>query len=166
MKKIILLFLLLIGIILIGAGCGKNSAQGFYESYCKTYINHFQDNFVEYLESGTEGAKAMGGYFETMEECIEENTGREQAMVDACEKYGGGDCNEVIKNTRDTVRKGMTMSGCKDLWGAAYCGAYNPDKAANAEISSEDLASLTQIYTKCMAEIDQLCSDLPQSVNW
>ncbi len=159
--------LLLAGLVLIGGGCGGDSASSFYKSYCELYVNSFQDNLVEYFDSGIEGAKTIGGgYFESVEECVQEKVSQEESTIQACQEYSKGDCSQEMDKMREVAKKIMTCQGCIDFWGGAYCGMYNPDKAADFGVAPEEVAQAAQIYTECMAEIDQLCGDLPQSVNW
>jgi len=159
--------LLLAGLVLVGGGCGEDNARSFYKSYCELYVNSFQDNLVEYFESGIEGAKTIGGgYFETVEECVQEKIAQEESAVQSCQEYSRGDCSQEMDKMREVAKKVMTRQGCTNFWGGAYCGMYNPDKAADLGATPEEVAQAAQIYAKCMAEIDQLCGDLPQSVDW
>ncbi|MFW6149411.1 MAG: hypothetical protein ACOC6D_06105, partial [Atribacterota bacterium] len=114
-----------------------------------------------------EGAKTIGdGYFENAEECVQEKIAQEENTAQACQKYSKGDCSQEIDKMREVARNIMTRQGCTDFWGGSYCSIYNPDKAEELGATPEEKASLIQIYAECMAEIDQLCGDLPQSVNW
>ncbi len=169
MKKIYFFIpiLLLAVLVLIGGGCGGESAKSFYKNYCEIHVNSFQDNLVEYFDGSIEGAKTIGGgYFETVEECVQKKTEQEESVFQACQEYGKMDCSQEIDKLREVAKKIITLQGCIDFWGGAYCGMYNPDKAADLGATADEIAAATQIYTECMAEINDLCGDLPKSINW
>lgn len=180
-SKFIVLALLLI-LVLIGAGC-SGSPKSFYKKVCKRAIP-FQEKLDDFY--GSSGSDF--GYYDDIDECIEESLEKEEEMYEEClyqeclEEEDEDECDDVKKdkgykgleklvdaeNCQETIDKIRefaadiyTKGGCEDMYGSA-CSAYKSNVETSKYLSVRELSEMEDQYDECMEDIIKLCEDLPE----
>ncbi len=179
--KFVILVLLLI-LVLIGAGCSK-SPKSFYKKVCKTAVP-FQEKLDDFYGSGGSDF----GYYDDVDECIEECLEKEQELYEEClyqeclkeededkcddakkdKGYKGlekladpEDCQETIDKIREFTAEVYTREGCEDMYGVK-CVSYKPSVESKKYLSSREISEMEDQYDDCMKDIEELCGDLPE----
>lgn len=140
--KIFSAIALLMALVLIGAMC--SSTKSFYKKACKISLP-FQEKLEDFYGYG----ESDFGYYDDIDECIEESIEAEEEMYENCMDIEDDDeeeCNEMVEEWREFIAEILTIEGCEDFYGQ-QCEYY--------EKGSND-------YDDCMDEIEELCEDLPK----
>ncbi|KPJ55103.1 hypothetical protein AMJ47_01090 [Parcubacteria bacterium DG_72] len=179
--KFAVLALLLI-LVLIGAGCFK-SPKSFYKKVCKAAVP-FQEKLDDFYGS----AGSDFGYYDDVDECIEESLEKEEEVYEEClyqeclkeededecddvkkdKGYKGleklvdaEDCQETIDEVREFTAEIYTRDGCEDIYGTE-CADYELTTEAKKYLSSREISEMQDQYDNCMEDIKELCGDLPE----
>ena len=179
--KFVILILLLV-LVLIGASCSK-SPKSFYKKICKAAVP-FQEKLDDFY--GSSGSDF--GYYDDVDECIEESLEKEQELYEEClyqeclkeededecddvkkdKGYKGleklvdvEDCQETIDEIRGAIAEVYTKDGCEDIY-KTECAGYKLTSEAKEYLGSKEISEMEDQYDDCMRDIKELCEDLPE----
>lgn len=141
MKKIkfIFLALLLIALVSVGFGCTK-SPRAFYKRACKISVP-FQEKLAEFYDS----ADLEVGFYDDVEECVEDSLEIEEEAYENClDEEDEEECQERIDDWRESIMEMLTKDGCEDLY-STQCKYISSTKERN----------------DCEERVEELCEDLP-----
>ncbi|MCK5459922.1 hypothetical protein KAI52_02310 [Candidatus Parcubacteria bacterium] len=144
----------------------KVSMEGFFKEYCGIYVNKFQSRDLKSYrieESGNMGY----GYYESIDECIEEMLKIDKLAEDACEQYGkasGIDCGEAMFARQENFKKNMTQSGCVENGKSNRCFLFDTSQSRWADASADQTREANIKYSECLQKVEYACAELPK--NW
>ncbi len=148
MKKLIFVIpaLLILALVLIGAGCFQKSPESFYKKVCKTAID-----FSEELEDVLDQEFAMLEGEDDLDDCIDDMIDQEEDLYDECmdEEDDEDVCDEVVENYRSIIENFLTRQGCATIY-SSYCTMH--------QITGE-----YDDFNECMDDIKDICKTLPRS---
>ncbi|MBU0596553.1 hypothetical protein KJ641_04150 [Patescibacteria group bacterium] len=172
MKKIILIFGIL---ILTGGGCAnsdldktkitKIDMQSFFTEYCDIYVNNYQSRDLE--SYGIEITNDMGvGYYNDVDECVQEMLKIDQSSENACEQYGkssGVYCDEAMQIRQETYKKSMTKDGCIENGKNNRCALFDTSQPQWSGADAVEISSANAKYAECLQKVEYACSEIPKS---
>ena len=155
--KLIIPLVLLLALILIGGSC--TSAKSFYKKACKISVP-FQEKLEDFY--GMSGSDL--GFYDDVDECIEESMEFEEELWEECmdEEDDEEECDEKVEEWRETVAEILTREGCEDMYASFQCSYYKPGSDVMKGATAEEKAYMEEQYEECMEEVEELCEDLPE----
>ncbi len=175
MKKILPTFILAL-CFTIFVGCttsdldkpkSKTANMGsFFAEYCDIYVNKFQSRDLE-----SYGIKNTGdmdfGYYNNIDECVEEMLKIDQLSEKTCEKYSQGenlDCDAARVERQGSYKKAMTYDGCIANGKGNRCFIFDTSQPRWSGTDSGQINEANVTYTECLQKVEYACEEVPK--NW
>jgi len=107
----------------------------------------------------TEEEASRGGFYTTIDECIEKSIGTEEKKYSKClETKSKKECDGAIREWRESIKKMLAQQGCIELYNKNQCANYKE----LSQIVPEQKEGLEKKYNKCLSRVEKLCSTLPE----
>ena len=155
--KIAASILLLVVLAFSSFGC-TGSPKSFYKKICKVAVP-FQEKVEDYYGYGS----GDFGYYDDVDECIEESLETEEELYEEClEEEDKEECQELIDDYREAIAEMLTREGCEKFYGGLGCAAYKVTPEMKGYLSAKEISNMEDEYDDCMEDIEELCEDLPE----
>jgi len=147
MKKLIFVIpaLLILALVLVGAGCFQRSPESFYKKFCKTGID-----FSEELEDVLDQEFYLLEGEDDLDDCIDDMIEKEEDLYDKCmdEEDDEDVCDEVVENYRSIIDGFLTRKGCLIIY-TSYC-------------SMHQMSGDYEDFNECVDDVTGVCKTLPR----